>query len=163
MGPGTIFLVSVKDSASNNMTEKLKDFFAHMGSSHANALGFRHSWAFIGVKGQEAFTEERSEDEPVGTGAILGYARKVKHYKKHTKITGGSKIEVHSAGYNEGSIARVLINEKEIYANSVAKRGINIVALDFETHKKVFEAAYDTFKSAAEADRFVADFKEKIP
>jgi hypothetical protein len=49
---GTIFLVSVKDDAEHKLKDNLKAFFVKMGSSHVNALGFRHSWAFIGVKGQ---------------------------------------------------------------------------------------------------------------
>ena len=83
---GTIVLASVKDDASQNLSGNVKRFFAKMGSTHVNALGVQHSWAFIGVVGQEAYTEERSESDPVGTGAILGYARKVNHYKKVTKI-----------------------------------------------------------------------------
>lgn len=48
---GTIFMVGVRDEASTKMTEKVKKFFRKMGSSHVDQLGFRHSWAFIGVKG----------------------------------------------------------------------------------------------------------------
>lgn len=136
-----------------------------MGSSKVNTFKYRHSWAFIGVKGQQAFTEESSDKDPVGTGAILGYAKQVKHYKKVTKITGGSKIEVHSAGYKHGNYARVLVNEKEVFPNSKARRGINIVALDFTNHKVVYTGSYDTYGDAGASARLVADFKDttKIP
>jgi hypothetical protein len=59
--------------------------------------------------------------------------------------------------------ARVLVNEKEVYTNNEAKRGINIVALDFETHKVVFKASYDTFGKADASAKLVKDFKEKLP
>jgi hypothetical protein len=48
---GTIFLVSVKDEASRNLSAGVKRFFSKMGSSHVNALGLYQSWAFVGVKG----------------------------------------------------------------------------------------------------------------
>ena len=93
----------------------------------------------------------------------MGYAKTVKKYKKVTKITGGSKIEVHSAGFVNGNYARVLVNEKEVLANSQANRGINIVALDFETHKVVFKGTYDTYGDAKASDQLLSDFKEKLP
>lgn len=49
---GTIFMVAVKDEASNKLSEKVKEFFTKLGSVEINALGFREAWAFIGVKGQ---------------------------------------------------------------------------------------------------------------
>jgi hypothetical protein len=160
---GAIILTSVRDEASNALSAKVKKFYEKMGSQHVDALGFRHSWAFIGVKGQEAYTEERSANEMVGTGAILGYAKKVKHTKKVTKITGGSKIEVHSAGFKDGNFAKVLVNEKEVFTNKEAGRGINIVALDFETHKVIFKGKYDTYADAGASDKLIADFKDKLP
>jgi len=158
---GTIFMVSVKDEASNRLGEPVKEFFSKMGSSEINALGFREAWAFIGVKGQEAFTEKRGAT--ASTAASLGYAQEVRHYKKQTKVTGGSKIEVQSAGYTTGNLARVLINDKEIYSNKDARRGLNIVALDFETHKVVFKKAYDTFADGNASSNFVKDFKSELP
>jgi hypothetical protein len=80
-----------------------------------------------------------------------------------TKITGGSKIEVHSAGYKDGNFAKVLINEKEVFSNSQAKRGINVVALDFETHKVIFTGSYDTHGDANAGSKLIGDFKEKLP
>lgn len=160
---GAIILTAVKDEASSHLSAKVKKFYEKMGSQQIDALGYRHSWAFIGVKGQEVYTEERSESEPIGTGAILGYAKKVKHYKKETKITGGSKIEAHSAGFEHGNSARILVNEKEVLTNKDAGRGINIVALDFETHKVVFTGKYDTYGDAGASARLISDFKEKLP
>lgn len=160
---GTVFLVAVRDEASARMSWRVKKFFSKMGSSHVAKLGHRHSWVFIGVKGQEQFTEETAADDPVGTGAILGYAKVVKKYKKVTKITGGSKIEVHSAGMTHGNYAKVLINEKEVFTNAEAKRGINLVALDFTNHKVVFKATYDTYGDSAASGRLLADFKDKLP
>jgi hypothetical protein len=157
-------LAAVKDEASAKLSAHVKHFFAKMGSSNVEAFGFRESWAFIGVKGQEVYTEERGpKNQPVGTGAILGYAKKVKHYKKTTKITGGSKIEVHSAGYVSGNTATVLVNEKEVLSNKDAKRGINIVALDFETHKVIFSKSYDTYGNSGASGDLIKDFKEKLP
>jgi len=164
-GEGTIFLVSIQGHAIN-MSQAMKAFFAKMGSAHITALAPGDSWAFVGVKGQEAFTEERGTTDPVGTGAILGYAKRIKHYKKETKITGGSKIEVHSAGKDgKGGdwYARVLINEKEVFTNKEAKRGLNLVALDFETHKVVFKATYDTHGKNEASTQLLSDFKEKLP
>lgn len=113
--------------------------------------------------GQEAYTEELSETDAIGTGAILGYAKKVQHTKKVTKISGGSKIEVHSAGYEHGNYARVLVNEKEVFTAKEAGRGINLVALDFETHKLVYSAKYDTYGDGNASAKLVKDFKEKLP
>jgi hypothetical protein len=160
---GAIILSAVKDEASKRLSAKAKKFFEKMGSQQVDALGFRHSWAFIGVKGQEAYTEEISGTEAIGTGAILGYAKKVKHYKKETKISGGSKIEVHSAGYKHGNYARVLVNEKEVFTNKEAGRGINIFALDFETHKGIFKGKYDTFGNGNASGNLLKDFKDKLP
>jgi hypothetical protein len=160
---GAIVLSAVKDEAANKLSNKVKKAFAKMGSQQVEALGIRNSWAFIGVKGQEAFTEERSATDAIGTGAILGYAKKVKHYKKETKISGGSKIEVHSAGFEAGNFAKVLINEKEVFSAKESKRGINVVALDFETHKVIFKGSYDTYGDADSNKRLLSDFKEKLP
>lgn len=60
-------------------------------------------------------------------------------------------------------MVRVLVNEKEIFANSQAKRGVNVVALDFETHKVVFKGSYDTYGDGGASARLVKDFKEKLP
>lgn len=160
---GTVLLVSVRDEASRRLNSNVKKFFSKMGSSAINTLAHRHSWAFIGVRGQEAFTEETNVNEPVGTGAILGYAKTVKKYKKVTKITGGSKIEVHSAGYINGNVARVLVNEKEVLSNKESSRGINVAILDFETHKVVFKATYDTMGDGRATQKLLSDFKEKVP
>jgi hypothetical protein len=48
---GTVLLVSVRDEGSKILNGKVKKFFSKMGSNDVNQLGFRHSWAFIGVKG----------------------------------------------------------------------------------------------------------------
>jgi hypothetical protein len=160
---GSIILTAVRDEASRKMSGKVRAFFSKLGSQQINALGFRQSWAFIGVLGQEAYTEELSETDAIGTGAILGYAKKVQHTKKVTKITGGSKIEVYSAGKEHGDYARVLVNEKEVFTAKEAGRGINLVALDFETHKLVYSAKYDTFGDGKASAKLVNDFKEKLP
>jgi len=160
---GAIVLAAVKDEASKNLSGKAKAFFSKLGSQHVNALAYRNSWAFIGVMGQQAYTEERSATDAIGTGAILGYAKKVTHTKKVTKITGGSKIEAHSAGFLHGNYARVLINEKEVFTNKDAGRGINIVALDFENHKVVFKGSYDTYADPNASVKMIADFKDKLP
>ena len=47
----TVLLVSVRDEGSKILNGKVKKFFSKMGSNDVNQLGFRHSWAFIGVKG----------------------------------------------------------------------------------------------------------------
>jgi len=74
---GSIILTAVRDEASRKMSGKVRAFFSKLGSQQVNALGYRQSWAFIGVMGQEAYTEELSETDAIGTGAILGYAKKV--------------------------------------------------------------------------------------
>lgn len=117
MPAGTVFMVAVKDEASAKLSEPVKQFFAKLGSIEILALGMRDAWAFVGVKGQKAFVEKRGE--AVGTGAILGYAKEVKKTRKTTKVTGGSKIEVHSAGFTDGppqsaGSARILVNDKEV-------------------------------------------------
>lgn len=152
---GAIILTAVRDEASKRMSKEVKKFFEKLGSEMVGGIGHRYSWAFIGVKGQKAFTEEMSKTDAIGTGAILGYAKQVKHYKKKVTVTGGSKVEVHSAGFLDGNYARVLINEKEIFTNKQAGRGMNIVALDFETHKVVFTGSYDTYADPAASGRMI--------
>jgi hypothetical protein len=51
MPVGTVYLVAVRDEASNQLSLEAKEFFGKMGSSEVLKLGFRDSWAFIGVKG----------------------------------------------------------------------------------------------------------------
>jgi len=51
--------------------------------------------------------------------------------KRVVKVSGGSKIEVHSAGFKDGNFALVMVNDKEVLTKKESKRGINLVALDF--------------------------------
>ena len=48
---GSIVVVSVKDEASKNLSWEVKEFFEKMGSTEIRYLGWRESWAFIGVLG----------------------------------------------------------------------------------------------------------------
>ncbi|MCP4704268.1 MAG: peptidoglycan DD-metalloendopeptidase family protein [candidate division Zixibacteria bacterium] len=48
---GRIVLAAVKDDGSSNMTESAKLALESIGSAHCRDVGFRDSWAIIGVKG----------------------------------------------------------------------------------------------------------------
>jgi hypothetical protein len=81
---------------------------ASIGSVEVSKLAYREAWAFIGVKGQKKFLEKRGAT--AGTGAIMSYATVTKTTTKSTKVDGGSKIEVVSAGYKDGNIAKIILN-----------------------------------------------------
>lgn len=59
----------------------------------------------------------------------------------------------------------VEVNGKLVFPNSKAKRGINIVALCFNTHNLLYTGSYDTYNSSSESTRLVNDLKDvtKIP
>jgi len=75
------------------------------------------------------------------------------------KVEGGSKIEVHSAGFTDGNYALVKVNEKEMLTREEAKRGFNMVALDFETHKLIHKKSYDTYGDEAASAALLEDLK----
>lgn len=119
------------------------------------------------MKGQKAFAEKRGERSDTGgsasTGAILGYAKIVKRVKRVTKVTGGSKISVESAGFSkEGNYASIKVNDKDVLARNEAKKGLNMVSLDFVTHKVNFKKSYDTNEDSKASNALVEDF-EKLP
>jgi hypothetical protein len=79
-----------------------------------------------------------------------------------TKVTGGSKISVESAGFTTGNYARIQVNDKDVLAKNEAKRGLNMVALDFVTHKVNFKKTYDTYSDISASNALIEDF-EKLP
>uniref|UniRef100_A0A8C4XTH8 FAM3 metabolism regulating signaling molecule D n=1 Tax=Falco tinnunculus TaxID=100819 RepID=A0A8C4XTH8_FALTI len=48
---GTIVLMASYDDAATKMNDKVRAYLTELGSSHANNLGFRDNWVFLGAKG----------------------------------------------------------------------------------------------------------------
>ena len=82
----------------------------------------------------------------------------VKRVKRVTRVTGGSKISVSSAGYSNGNYATIKVNDKDVLSKDEAKRGINMVALDFVTHKVTFKKTYDTYGDDKSSKTLIDDF-----
>jgi len=47
----TLVIVSAKDEASKKLSKGAKKLFEGMGSKEVSKIGFRESWAFVGLKG----------------------------------------------------------------------------------------------------------------
>jgi len=109
---GAVVIIGVKDEASKKLSGDAKAVIAALGSSEIESLGFRQGFAFIGVKGQKKYLEKRGE--AVGTGAILSYATVERKRETRSRVEGGSSIEVVSAGYTTGNIAKIMLNGKQI-------------------------------------------------
>jgi hypothetical protein len=88
-----------------------------MGSAEIKTLGAREGWGFIGIsglrKGSYVFGEQKGAN--VRAAMTLGYAKKVKKtVRKASKVEGGSRFEVHSAGRANGNYAKILLNGEQI-------------------------------------------------
>lgn len=159
---GSVVIAVVKDEASRLLTEEAKKVFIKMGSEEIKNLGNREGWGFVGVYGQKVFGEQRGAK--VRAAMTLSYSKAVKEkVKKPEKVEGGSRFEVHSAGYLVGNFAKIMVNNEEVSTCKVKDnkgcRGLNVVAADPFTHKVLMAKAYDTFASEGASTAFLADVK----
>lgn len=102
---GSVVIAVVKDEASRLLTEEAKKVFVGMGSEEILNLGNREGFGFVGVSGldkQKVFGEQRGAK--VRAAMTLSYSKAVKEkVKKPAKVEGGSRFEVHSAGFLVGN------------------------------------------------------------
>lgn len=149
---GAVVIAAVKDEASRLLTDEAKKFFVKMGSEEIKNLGNREGWGFVGVfglgRGQKVFGEQRGAK--VRAAMTLSYSKAVKERRrKPAKVEGGSRFEVHSAGFKFGNFAKIMVNNEVVKTckNEKGCRGLNVVAADPFSHKILFAKAYDTYAS----------------
>lgn len=159
---GSVVIAVVKDEASRLMTPDAKKVFTKMGSEEILNLGNREGWGFVGVfgmgKGQRVFGEQKGAK--VRAAMTLSYSKAVKEkVKKPAKVEGGSRFEVHSAGFTVGNFAKIMVNNEVVPTCKDEKgcRGLNVVATDPFTHKILFAKSYDTYANGNASADFMAD------
>lgn len=83
-----------------------------MGSVEISKLGFRESWAFIGLKGSKKYAVEVRNKKSKGSllESAMGFAKITKKVKE--EVQGGSEFKIESAGFEAGNYARIFINGK---------------------------------------------------
>lgn len=121
---GTALLISVKDEASNGLTEDMIQALQGLGLQFDIKDQYRGSYLAV-VNNGEVQCEETSTD-------MITYNGKI----------GEIEISLTSAGYESGNIASVEINGEEYAVNA---RGINLVLLDVKTGVVLDSVAFDTF------------------
>lgn len=87
---GSVIIAAVKDDASQNMSNSVKNIFKNMGSQAVKKLGFKQGWGFLGIKGLKRSGEDTGVTVEFGT--VLSYTKIVKKAKTVQKVDGGSKI-----------------------------------------------------------------------
>jgi hypothetical protein len=98
----------------------------------------------------------------IGYGKITRKEVRKEVRTKVSKVKGGSRIEVQSAGFSHGNFATINVAGKMLVSAETAKRGLNFVALDPFKHEVIANDSYDTYGDAKAAARFVKDF-HKLP
>lgn len=157
---GSVVIAVVKDEASRLLTQEAKNVFIKMGSEEIRSLGNREGWGFVGVVGQKVFGEQRGAK--VRAAMTLSYSKPVREKVKYpSKVKGGSRFEVHSAGLKFGNYAKIMINNEVIKTcdNKTGCRGLNVVVADAVTHKVQMAKSYDTYANAKASDELLKDLK----
>lgn len=60
---GFIIIASCQDECTTAMSERVKQWFEHLGSKEIRNLKYRQSYAFIGIKGKQDCQEKRSGEK----------------------------------------------------------------------------------------------------
>lgn len=121
-------LISVKDDASNGLTENMIHSMQDLGLQFDMRNRYRSSYIAIVENGQVLY-EEVSND-------LLSYSGSI----------GQKKIALTSAGYTCGDVASINIDGVECAVNS---RGINIVLVDTRTGGLLDSVVFDTYETGA--------------
>ena len=120
----SIIILSVRDEASNALTDEIQRALHLLGLQESLLGMWRHSYAAI-IDGHDVVFE-RISDERID----------------YTQNLGNLSIELTSAGWDAGDISSILVNGEE---HSLNNRGINVVVIDRTTGNVIDSIAIDTF------------------
>lgn len=121
---GSVVIIGVKDEASKRLSGEAKQIIQALGSQEIVNIAFRQGFAFIGVKNQVKFLEKRGD--AVGTGAILSYATVERKKEKRARVDGGSHLEIVSAGFTNGNLAKIIVNNEQVLTAANSLSGIKM-------------------------------------
>ena len=121
---GHIIILSVKDEASTAFTETHAAAFHALGLSESLVDKYRYAYAAI-IDGDEVLFEDISPD-----------------LISHTQSVGDVLMAVKSAGFDNGDMSSILIDDVEYSQNM---RGINIVVYDKTAGAVVDAVTFDTY------------------
>lgn len=123
-----LILISVKDEASNGLTDKMIKSMKSLGLEFDMKDHYRDSYIAVIENGEVQYEEASSEQ--------ISYAGDI----------GKKDIAITSAGYLCGNKASICVNGVECAVNG---RGINIVLVDTKTGGVLDSAVFDTFDAGA--------------
>ena len=141
LAEGTPILVAAMDDASENLTTQAKDALKTLGATKADQIGYRYSYALVGIKGQSAIAEALSAS---GEGAVelTSSAAWMASCGEQGSPSGGPvAFRITSAGGLDGNIAEFYVDGSKIELE--VGRGLSIVVLG-ETGNVVSKHVYDT-------------------
>lgn len=121
-------LISVKDEASNGLTDEMISAMHDLGLQFDILNRYRNSYIAI-IQNDKVQYEEVSDEKLEYSGEI-----------------GKKNIRIASAGYSVGNSASICVDGVECAVN---RRGINIVLLDSRTGGVLDSVSFDTFESGA--------------
>lgn len=151
---GSVIIATVRDEATQHLSQEAKNIFVKMGSKEIKNLGFQESWAFVGIitGGSRTVAAEKiskAKAGPVAFALSMGYTKVTKKVvKRASKVKGGSRFEVSSSGfsYTKQGTSVIKVNGEQVNTSDDQRggRGLNVVALDGVTHKVLLKKSYDT-------------------
>ncbi|NCC71296.1 hypothetical protein EOM09_06975, partial [bacterium] len=112
-----IIFISVKDEASQNLSQETKDYFKQLGSG-VEKLGFRGSWVAI-IKNEKIIFEK------INNSGNAEITLNRDNYLNGMPIS--KDIFLHSSGKDHGNQSIIKINDVD-YSRKL--RGINVVVTD---------------------------------
>ena len=150
--PGHIVLVAVSDEATRYLNTRAKRALRALGSQKIHHLGYRDSWAMVGIKG-------------IAPGNAIEHlnnfapAEISTHYKLQASEKLGVQISAKSAGYSVGNFAEISIDGEVITISQEGyNRGLNVIIIDERNgavlHKEIFDTSASEYTGIAQADAF---------
>ncbi len=120
-------IVAVSNEASYCLTSEMADKLYGLGLRTSLIGKFRYS--YYGIIDGDSVKEDISQEKITTSGTLRD----------------GASYQVSSAGWNAGSGASIVINDKEY---SLSSRGLNFVIYDTERSKVVDVASFDTYSES---------------
>ncbi len=126
-------LISVKDEASDALTNEQRNYFSSIGLERLSKLTNRASYLAV-IENGEIKTEMFSSDpgDKNKTNKLIEY---------EGVLPDGIEYTVVSGGYNQGNKSSIIIDETEYSGNN---RGLNIVLYDNIREEYIDKANFDT-------------------
>ncbi len=127
--------ISVKDEASDALTDEQREVFASLGLDDLSTLGFRDSYLAVIDDGKvreimQQYDSENGEQQPISLDGTLD---------------DQTEYSLVSGGYNAGATTSIVINGSEYSAGT---RGINIAIYDERLQEVVDTAVFDTYTAS---------------